>query len=294
VGSGTHAFQTGETMRRLEPVCLDVKPDAVLIYGDTNATLAGALVAAKLRVPLAHVEAGLRSFDRTMPEEVNRVVADRLSRWLFCPTDTAVRNLAAEGMAEAAHNVGDVMYDAALFYGGLARERSRALERLALEPGGYVLATIHRDFNTDRPDRLRAIVEGLAGCGRPVVFPVHPRTRKQIEAHGLGAVASAANLRLVEPVGYLDMVRLEAAAACIVTDSGGVQKEALFHGVPCVTVRPNTEWPETVAAGWNRLVEARAQDVAGAVRAAKPPPGPECRAFGDGQAAAKIARLLGA
>ncbi len=294
VGSGSHAAQTAGALTGLERLCLSERPDAVLVYGDTNATLSGALAAAKLRLPVAHVEAGLRSFDRRMPEEVNRVVADHLSRWLFCPTATAVDNLSREGITAGVVLVGDVMYDAVLRFGARAAAVSTVLERLRVTPGAFVLATIHRDFNTDAPDRLAGIVNGLLGCGLPVVFPAHPRVRKCLERGGwLARLEAEPRLRLCEPVGYLDMVRLEAAARVILTDSGGVQKEAFFHGVPCVTVRDTTEWVETVTAGWNRLAPAEAGSVAQALLAAGPPAGAHRPAFyGAGDAAGRIADIL--
>lgn len=295
VGSGSHAFQTGETMMRLESACRRFRPDIMVLYGDTNTTLAGALVAAKLAIPCAHVEAGLRSFDRTMPEEINRIVADRLSRWLFCPTQAAVDNLAAEGMRAGVHCVGDVMYDAAVHFTVRASERSRVLDALGLAPGAYILVTIHRDFNTDDEARLRGILDGLRACGQTCVFPVHPRVRGRMAAMGVDEADLAAHgIAVIPPVGYLDMVSLERSAALIVTDSGGVQKEAYFHRVPCVTVRPNTEWVETVDAGWNCLVEPRPAAMAEAVRAtlAHTTPRREIAAYGDGHAARQMAAIL--
>ena len=294
VGSGSHAVQTGTGLMKLEPLCADIRPDFVLVFGDTNATLTGALVGAKIGIPVAHVEAGLRSGDRSMPEEINRIVADRLSDLLFCPTDTAVKNLAAEGMTSGVHNVGDVMYDAAVHFGQLAAERSAVLDSLSLSSGNFVLATIHRDFNTDDGGRLRAITDGLLRLGRTVVFPAHPRVRKRLaEEELLAALENSESVRITEPVGYLDMVALEKNAAVIVTDSGGVQKEAFFHGVPCVTIRPSTEWVETVEAGWNRLVDADADAIAGAVGAARPPEGSfSAKSYGSGSSAKLIAGIL--
>jgi UDP-N-acetylglucosamine 2-epimerase len=293
VGSGTHAWQTGETMQRLEAVCVERKPAVMLVYGDTNATMAAALVGAKLGIPVAHVEAGLRSFDRSMPEEINRLVADSLSALLFCPSETAVKNLAGEGIAKGVHNVGDVMYDVALHFGALARWKSRIMETLGVREKGFVLTTIDRDFNTDNRERLAGIVEGLLGCGETVVFPAHPRVRKQLSVFGLESrIHESSNLRIIEPVGYLDMIRLEMAARVIVTDSGGVQKEAFFHGVPCVTVRPNTEWIETVEWGWNRLVDAGAAAIREAIRKAERPKETAPELYGRGDAAQRIAQIL--
>jgi len=255
VGSSSHGDQTGRMLIAIEPVIVAAEPDVVLVYGDTNSTLAGALAAAKLHVPVAHVEAGLRSFNRRMPEEVNRVLTDHLSDLLFTPTATATANLLREGVdTTKVFEVGDVMYDASLYYARQARDRD-PLRALGSQPaGGYVLATIHRAENTDAPDRLEGILEGLAATAEdlPVVLPLHPRTRRAIERQGLERLLT--RLVALEPVGYLDMLALEARARAIVTDSGGVQKEAYFLRVPCVTVRDETEWTETVAAGWNRLV----------------------------------------
>ncbi len=254
IGSGGHGAQTGRMLEAIEKVLLETKPDKLLIYGDTNSTLAGALAAAKLHVPVAHVEAGLRSFNRKMPEEINRVVADHVSTWLFAPTDAAVTNLNNEGVgADKVFLVGDVMYDAAIYYG--ARTRADTLGKLGLHSKGYVLATIHRAENTDAGPRLHSVFAGLSAVAEemPVVLPLHPRTRAALTREKLLEKCSP-NLRLVDPLGYLDMVMLEKHASVIATDSGGVQKEAFFHRVPCVTLRDETEWVELVALGWNRLV----------------------------------------
>lgn len=288
VGSGSHATQTGRIMIELEPVIIAERPEWVLVYGDTNSTLAGSLVAAKLHVPLAHVEAGLRSFDRSMPEEVNRLLTDHLSSLSFCPTETAVTNLAREGVTAGVELVGDVMYDLFLEHITEGRRRRPAiLSDTALEKG-YVLATIHRAENTDNPERLAAILDGLAESGLLIVFPAHPRTRAALMAADLRIPPT---LQLCEPVGYLDMISLEQAARIIVTDSGGVQKEAYFVGTPCVTVRETTEWPETVQAGWNVVVGVNRAAIARAVREFRPsserPP-----LFGDGHAADRIVRVL--
>jgi UDP-GlcNAc3NAcA epimerase len=254
IGSGGHGAQTGRMLESLEQVILDEKPDKVLIYGDTNSTLAGALAAAKLHIPIAHVEAGLRSFNRRMPEEVNRVLADHLSAWLFAPTELAVRNLRHEGRPEETiYLVGDVMYDAAIYFG--ARARTESITQLGLEPKQYVLATVHRAENTDPGPRLWALMDGLSDVATelPVVLPLHPRTRAVLERERV-LDKYGRRLRLLDPVGYLDMVSLEKHAAVVATDSGGVQKEAFFHGVPCVTLRDETEWMELVDLGWNHLV----------------------------------------
>lgn len=255
IGPGRHGEQTGRMLAGIEGVLLAERPDRVLVYGDTNSTLAGALAAAKLHVPVAHVEAGLRSFNRRMPEELNRILTDDLSDLLFAPTTTAVANLRREGVPDD-HIVrtGDVMYDAVLFYTEAAESRSHVLTDLGLEPGGYVLATVHRAENTDDPARLKAVMTGLAALARrlPVVLPLHPRTDQALAAAGIDR--AALGLRFVDPVGYFDMLLLERHARLIATDSGGVQKEAFFHGVPCATLREETEWTELVAAGANRLV----------------------------------------
>lgn len=297
VGSLPHGAQTGRMLEAVEQVLLRERPDWVLVYGDTNSTLAGALAAVKLHVPVAHVEAGLRSFNRRMPEEINRVLTDQVSDRLYTPTATAAEHLRREGAApERVRPVGDVMYDAALYFGARSEERSRVLEALGLAPKGYVLGTVHRAENTDDPARLEAVFQGLASVAEecPVVVPVHPRTRAALEGRGL-LDRVAARVRLVDPVGYLDMVRLERNARLIATDSGGVQKEAFFHRVPCVTLREETEWTELVELGWNRTVPpTSAAALAAGVRAGLGSRGREGRPYGDGDAAVRIAAdLLG-
>jgi len=292
VGSGPHGRQTGLMLERLEEALLAEGPACVLVYGDTNSTLAGALAAAKLHVPVGHVEAGLRSFNRAMPEEINRVVADALSSHLFCPTDTAVRNLANEGITSGVHQVGDVMYDSVLFNAKLAEGRSDALARLGLEPKDFCLATVHRAENTDHRERLRQIVGAFEQLERTLLLPLHPRTRKTLgaELEGIGG-----RVRVIEPVSYLDMLVLEQNARVVLTDSGGVQKEAFWFGVPCVTLRDETEWVELVDAGWNRVVGADRGRILEAVAAferdgppADRPPG----LYGDGDSAARIVDIL--
>ena len=255
VGSGSHGKQTGEILTKVEEVLLVEKPDLVLVYGDTNSTLAGALAAAKLHIPVAHVEAGLRSFDRTMPEEINRTLTDHLSDLLFCPTKTAVNNLRNEGIIKGVHLVGDVMSDALEFNRKIAEERSLVLNRLGVSPKQYLVLTVHRPSNTDSRMHMENIIGALGDCGIPVVFPVHPRTRKYLEEYGIWNRLPA-NFIITEPLGYLDMIRLMGSAQKIVTDSGGIQKEAYMLGVPCVTLRENTEWEETLHDGWNILVGA--------------------------------------
>jgi UDP-GlcNAc3NAcA epimerase len=288
VGSGSHAEQTAAMLTGIEHVVLDRRPDAMLVYGDTNSTLAGALVAAKLSVPLAHVEAGLRSFDMRMPEEVNRVVTDRLSRLLLCPSDTAVANLANEGIRSGVELVGDVMVDLARVFGPVAGARSAYPSRLGLEPGTYALATVHRQANTEQP-ALGRLVEGLARVDGPVVLPLHPRTRAALEAAGVLAELER-SVTVLPPLGYLDFTALLLAARVCLTDSGGVQKEAYLHSVPCVTLRDTTEWVETVHLGWNVLAGDPGEIAAAA---AEPPRGathPDV--YGDGHAAGRMARLV--
>ena len=265
ISGGQHGGMTGRMLEAVENVLLQEKPDWLLIYGDTNSTLAGALAAAKLHIPVAHVEAGLRSFNMRMPEEINRILADRVSSLLFCPTKTAVNNLKAEGISKGVHDVGDVMYDVSLFYRDRARQQSTVIQTLGLTPGSFALATCHRAENTDDPQRLGAILSALDEvAGKlPVVLPLHPRTRKLIGEYGFSHHLSALNV--TEPLPFLDMVALEQAAQVILTDSGGVQKEAFFYGVPCITMRDETEWVETVDLGWNRLVGASSNSIISAV-----------------------------
>lgn len=310
VGSGLHADQTARTMLKLEPVLLEEKPDFVIVVGDVNSTLAGALVAAKLHIPVAHVEAGLRSFNRRMPEEINRVLTDHISSLLFCPTETAVENLRREGFTNILNdgqllnypssvsansyplvaNVGDVMYDAVLHYGDIAEKKSRILEELRLNPKAYALATVHRAENTDEPERLQGIFDGLKAMaqeGLPVVFSIHPRTQKQVNAFGI----ELDGIRVIDPLSYLDMLLLEKHARVILTDSGGVQKEAFFFRVPCVTLREETEWVETVEAGWNTLVGYNQEQILQAALGAKP--GIESAwPYGDGRAAERMVHLF--
>ena len=251
VHGGGHGEMTGRMLIALEPVVREERPDVLLIYGDTNSTLAGALVAAKLHIPIAHVEAGLRSFNRRMPEEINRILADQVSSLLLCPTRTAIENLAAEGITRGVHHVGDVMYDATLLATDIALRRSNILAQLGVEAGAYAMATVHRAENTDDAARLARVLAWLREQARaqPVVFPIHPRTKARAEELGL----SFEGLVTCGPVGYLDMARLLNGAVAVFTDSGGVQKEAYFHRKPCVTLRDETEWVETIECGWNRL-----------------------------------------
>jgi UDP-GlcNAc3NAcA epimerase len=289
VGSGSHAEQTAAMLIGLERAALECRPDAMLVYGDTNSTLAGALVAAKLDLPLAHVEAGLRSFDMRMPEEVNRVLTDRLSRLLFCPSETAVANLAAEGITRGVELVGDVMVDLARMLGPVASERSSYPATLGLEPGSYALATAHRQANTEQP-ALGRLVEGLGQVAGPVVLPLHPRTREALVDAGLLATLER-TATVLPPVGYLDFTALLRAARVCLTDSGGVQKEAYLHSIPCVTLRDSTEWVETVQLGWNTLVGDDPTAIAAAAAAA-PRGASHPELYGDGHAAGRMARLV--
>jgi UDP-N-acetylglucosamine 2-epimerase len=286
-GSGTHGEQTGRMLPEIEAAVVEEEPDAVLVFGDTNSTLAGALAAGKLLVPVAHVEAGLRSFDRAMPEELNRVLVDRMSALLFCPTEVAVGNLAAEGITEGVHIVGDVMYDANARLAPLARERSDALARNGVEPGDYLVLTLHREANV-APEPLARIAAALGELDEPVVFPAHPRTSSAL---ALAGVRLPPNVRMIPPAGYLDFAALASQARVVLTDSGGVQKEAYFLGVPCVTLRETTEWVETVDGGFNRLAGMDP----GRVRAALADLSmPEARPqyYGDGHAAGRIAAAV--
>ena len=321
VGSGSQAEQTGRMLIEIEKVLLAEQPDTVLVYGDTNSTLAGALAAAKLNIPVAHVEAGLRSYDRSMPEEINRCVTDHLARWHFCPTDRAVENLHREGIAANVHQVGDVMCDA-LFYYSQNDALSDRLARLVAETGPFALCTLHRAGNTDDAGRFARLWKGIERLSRelPVILPLHPRTRKVLaaaesergqsgartetagtaetprlwESESLDPAARSGRLHVIDPVGYRDMLALERRARLIVTDSGGVQKEAYLNGVPCLTLRDNTEWTETVEAGWNRLVGSCPDRLLAEARRfleIGPPQQRPCF-YGDGDAGARIVQTL--
>lgn len=294
VRSGNHGEQTAQMLSGIEKVLLTEKPHCVLVYGDTNSTLAGALAAVKLQIPLAHVEAGLRSYNRSMPEEHNRVITDHCADLLFCPTNTAVDNLCKEGLTRGVHLVGDPMYDAVLMFRETARQRSTVLQDLALQEGGYLLVTIHRAYNTDNPETLAVLLSALVAAEEKVVFPVHPRTRKKLREYGLLTnLTDAPNLLLIEPVDYLDMLMLEENARVILTDSGGIQKEAFFFGVPCLTLRPETEWVETVDSGWNLLVGFDLDKISTGLKHSFPTATERTHPFGNGQSAAEIVRILG-
>jgi UDP-GlcNAc3NAcA epimerase len=287
IGGGTHGAMTGRQLEAIEAVLLDGKPDWVLVYGDTNSTLAGALAAVKLHIPVAHVEAGLRSFNRRMPEEINRILTDHAAEKLMAPTETAMRNLRAEGLPEERLElVGDVMFDASLFYRDRAR-RPDWFADLGVTEGDFVLATVHRAENTDNPVRLRSILDGLVAqaASDPAIASAHPRT-----ADGPWYCAYR-HLHVVEPVGYLEMVWLEAACAAVATDSGGVQKEAYFFGKPCITLRDETEWVELVETGWNRLAGADPDKIAGAIAGAVAPDSGGYL-YGDGNAATRVIEAL--
>lgn len=288
VGSGSHGAQTGEMLARLERVLIELQPDLVIVRGDTNSTLVGALAAAKLAIPLVHIEAGERSFNKRMPEEINRLVADRLSDLLFCVTRTAVRHLTDEGIVAGVHYCGDVMLDALQQNLATARERSVILQRIGLQPGKYLLATVHRASNTDDPENLRGIVTALNSIQEPIVFPVHPRTQAAIEHLNL---SFARHVAAIEPVGYLDMLALESSARTILTDSGGVQREAYFLSIPCITLRKETELTETVEVGWNRLVGTEPERILETVHKFVPP-AEHPPLFGDGHAAEQIAEII--
>lgn len=296
IHGGKHGEMTGRMLAALEDVLIDHTPDVVMVYGDTNSTLAGALAAAKLHIPVAHVEAGLRSFNMRMPEEINRILTDRISNLLFAPSNVAHHNLLREGANPQSIIVtGDVMYDVALQHG--ARADARELrDRLGVAAKDYVLVTIHRAENTDDVETLSVILQGLADVARarPVIWPIHPRTRRVLAQDG-SLARWAASLKIIDPIGYMDMVGLERHAAVIATDSGGVQKEAFYHGVPCVTVRHETEWVELVDAGWNTLVPpVAAGEIARAILAACGTVGQPVKPYGEGDAAVKIANTLAA
>lgn len=297
VGSGSHGVQTGAMLAALDEVLVREGPDWVLVYGDTNSTLAGALSSAKLHIPVAHVEAGLRSYNRAMPEEINRVVTDHLSTKLFAPTELAVDNLVREGISEETVLLtGDVMYDAALYYGEKAKRDSTILETIGLSASPFLLATVHRAENTDDPLRLGAVFGALLEVAEavPVVLPMHPRTRKALDGAGLLARVEG-GLSVIPPVGYLDMVMLEQSAAAIATDSGGVQKEAFFYRVPCVTIRDETEWVELVELGWNRIAPPRSSgELSAIIREQIGSAGRDASPYGNGDAGRRIAEILAA
>ncbi len=305
VGSGSHGRQTGVMLERIETVLQKERPEVVLVYGDTNSTLAGALAASKLNIPIAHVEAGLRSYNRRMPEEINRLLTDHLSTFLFCPTAQAVKNLSREGIQNGkekiVENVGDVMYDSILYYSKIAEEKSTILKDLGfftpnskLRTPSYYLATLHRAENTDDPIKLKSILKALNLIAKevPVILPLHPRTKKMIALHHLSGEANY--IRIIDPISYLNMLALERNAKAILTDSGGVQKEAYWFRVPCITLREETEWVETVRSGWNVLVGSNTRKVIEGVKKAveRRPVSKTTSPFGDGIASRKIVDVL--
>ncbi len=293
VGSGSHGYQTGEMLKRIEDYLLQVKPDVVVLYGDTNSTLAGALAAAKLNLPIAHVEAGVRHYDRSVPEEVNRVLTDHVSSLLFCPTELAVRNLSEEGIVNGVHWTGDVMLDSVLANAKEAETNSNILSDLGIRPGEYCLATVHRASNTDDPDHLGNIFEALDASDLPVVVPLHPRTRGALSRlRSTKTLSCSGHVMILEPVGYRDSLWLQKNAKLVLTDSGGIQKEAYFLGTPCITLRTYSPWPETVEDGWNVLVPPEKDKILAAIQESTLPRERRKGAFGDGTAALKIARCL--
>ncbi len=291
VGSGSHGVQTGEMLAKIEAVLIKEKPDWVLVYGDTNSTLAGALAAAKLNIKVAHIEAGLRSFNRQMPEEINRILTDHVSDFLFCPSDVAVQNLKKEGITKNVVIVGDVMADSLAYAVEKAAKKSKIIETLGLKPGKYYLATVHRAENTDDPHRLKNILEAFVALDATVVFPIHPRTSQAIDNYRFDLDLENSNIKFIEPLGYLNMIRLQQSAKMILTDSGGIQKEAYWLRVPCVTLRDETEWVETVESGWNKLTGGDKETILHTIRNYQvPAEHPDL--YGVGQAGQKIIDCL--
>ena len=288
IHSGSHGQMTGRMLEAVESCLVSSRASVAVVFGDTNTTLAAALAAAKLQIPVAHIEAGLRSWNRTMPEEINRVLVDHCSAWLFCPTGQAVANLASEGITRGVHMVGDIMFDTVRHFGAVARERAETLTRLGLSAGGYFVLTIHRAYNTENPEVLRGILAAAGELRAPVLFSVHPRTRPLLAA----GVAVPENVILCDPLGYLDMLCVVANSRCVLTDSGGLQKEAYFLGVPCATLRPETEWLETVEAGWNVLAGTEPDGIVSAVGRVLATSRRPIACYGDGRAAEQITALL--
>lgn len=288
IGSGSHGKMTGEMLAKLEEIYINEKPDCVLVYGDTNSTLAGALAASKLLIPVIHVEAGLRSYNKAMPEEQNRILTDNISKLLLVPTVDAEKNLKNEGITEGVYNIGDVMYDAVLMFKERSKSKEYLLKNLNLLPNEYILTTIHRAENTNDINRLKNIIEALNESKETIVLPLHPRTKKFVSDYGL---TFNENIKIIEPIGYLEMLMLESNAKKIVTDSGGVQKEAYFMGKPCITMRDETEWVETVEVGWNVIVGTDKYAIIDAINNFNPK-GEQKLIFGDGRASEKIVELL--
>ncbi|PKP62055.1 UDP-N-acetylglucosamine 2-epimerase (non-hydrolyzing) [Candidatus Atribacteria bacterium HGW-Atribacteria-1] len=293
VGSDTPARQTAKMMMGIEDIVLKEWPDFILIYGDTNSTIAGALVGAKLHIPIAHVEAGLRSYDRGMPEEINRVVSDSISTLLFCPTETAVNNLKKEGIATGVYNVGDIMLENYQYYKGKAQKTSTILNNLNLKFKKYILCTIHRASNTDNTENLKNIFIGLTNSKETIILPLHPRTKKKIDQNEFLKKYIDQNIKIIDPIGYFDMICLEINAKKIVTDSGGVQKEAYFNKVPCITLRENTEWVETIEQGVNQLVGVDPKKIKESINNFHPQKQNYSKQlYGDGKTSAKIIEIL--
>jgi UDP-GlcNAc3NAcA epimerase len=294
VGSGHHGWQTGQMLMRIEELLMREEPNWVLVYGDTNSTISGALAAVKLQIPLAHVEAGLRSFNREMPEEHNRVLTDHCSDVLLCPTRTAVDNLAKEAITRGVNLVGDTMYDAVLQFAEIAKDHSKILQALGLKEKEYLLATLHRPYNTDVPANLNSILSAFIEIEEPIVFSVHPRTRQKIASsdNHLNSQLESSGVKVIDPVGYLDMLVLEQHARLVLTDSGGMQKEAYFFKVPCITLRPETEWVETVEEGWNVVVGSNPTSIVEKAHTLQPPPQSQRQIFGKGHASELIVRTL--
>ena len=290
VGSGSHGYQTGEMIKRIEEVLLKEEPDLVLVYGDTNSTIAGALAASKLHIKVAHIESGLRSYDKSMPEEINRILTDHCSDILFCPTETSVENLKREGVMNGVYLTGDVMVDALKKNIKIAEKKAMILDEMDLKPKKYYLATIHRAENTDDFKRLKNIVDAFCEIGN-LVFPCHPRTEKHLKGFGLWD-RLVENTKVIKPVGYLNMLMLEKSARKVLTDSGGVQKEAYIFKVPCITLRDNTEWVETVEDGWNVLVGADEEKIVKGVNQFEPG-NKQRNVFGEGDASKRIVKIIG-
>lgn len=288
IGGGNHGEQTGKMLIELEKIFSSIKPDIVLVYGDTNSTLAGALAAVKANIQLGHIEAGLRSYNRAMPEEINRVLTDHVSTYLFCPTDVSIKNLEKEGIKNGVHQVGDVMVDALFHNLALARKKSDILAKLNISRGNYALSTIHRAANTDNKERMKYILEGLGNLQTQIILPLHPRAQKMMDEWNLYVKN---NIYLIQPVGYFDMLMLEENANCILTDSGGIQKEAYLLGVRCITLREETEWVETVEVGWNKLVGANPQAIQDTYTNWFPKT-ESIPLYGNGDASLKIAQIL--
>ncbi len=289
IGSGTHGSQTGAMLTAIETVLLKEQPDVVLVYGDTNSTLAASLTAAKLNIPIAHVEAGLRSFNREMPEEINRILTDHISTWLFAPSESSREQLAKEGITGGVYVVGDIMYDAVIMFGRQASLRSNLLTTLGLKGKEYYLCTVHRPENTDKVKNLKNIFSSLNNLDKKVLLPLHPRTRKKLAKFDID---SGKNIVLTEPANYLNMLQLVRSSACVLTDSGGLQKEAYYLKVPCVTLRNETEWTETVVAGWNILCGSDAKKLVRAVRHFSDIPPLHSELYGKGNTAEQIAKIL--